>query len=93
VKVNISYAVELEEVPAETDKLLGECEGILRRLHGDLEHAIGQPPLELITQIDSIRVSLEALDRRLDDCARIISGYVELKNKMTQGTNSEVDSD
>jgi len=92
VKVNISYAVELEDVPTETNKLLGECGSMLCRLHEDLNLAIGESPLDLVESLDDIRIGLEGLDRRLADCSRILGGYIELKSQTTHESPTEDES-
>tara|TARA_R100000005_G_C4986055_1_gene194394 strand:+ start:1090 stop:1392 length:303 start_codon:yes stop_codon:yes gene_type:complete len=89
MKVNISYAVELDNIPLETDKLLGQCEEQLRRLHGDLDAAVGSTPLELIEKIHNIRIKLASLDLRLEDCSRILAGYVDICNKKMAGEFDE----
>jgi len=85
MRVNISYAVHLDEVPRETEKLLGECEDTLRKLHGEMDALAGQDPLRMIESIHTIRAALGSLDMRLGDCSRILSGYVEIRNKSNSG--------
>tara|TARA_R110000765_G_scaffold366228_1_gene456380 strand:- start:539 stop:832 length:294 start_codon:yes stop_codon:yes gene_type:complete len=82
MKVNISYAVELGEVPVEVDKLLGECEREFRKVHGALDQTSAIDPLRAIEEIKEIRLSLKTLDLRLADCFEILHGYHELLNKM-----------
>ena len=80
MRVSISYSVDLESVPNEVDKLLGECEGDLREIHGKFDRAIGKSALDLIKEIDIIRLMLVDFDARLSDCSNILTGYVDLKN-------------
>lgn len=82
MKVNISYAVELEDVPAETDKLLGECEDKFRKIHGALDQTSAEHPLQAIDEINNIRADLQTIDLRLADCSQILFGYIELLNKI-----------
>ena len=79
MRVNISYSIDVEEIPVEVDKLLGELEHALRRVLGELEHTVGKNPLEIIENIDDIREVLVATDQRLADCSGILSGYIGLK--------------
>jgi hypothetical protein len=81
MKVNISYAVELDEVPTEVDKLLGECEREFRKVHGALDQTSAIYPLRAINEIKEIRLSLKTLDLRLADCFDILHGYHDLLNK------------
>ena len=55
MRVNISYSIDVEEIPVEVDKLLGELEHALRRVLGELEHTVGKNPLEIIENIEDIR--------------------------------------
>ena len=77
MRVNISYSIELEDVPREVSRILGECEGKLRGIHGDLNRAIGQDPLKVIEELDKIRINLARLDLELGDSMQILSGYVQ----------------
>jgi hypothetical protein len=76
VRVNISYSIELEDVPKEVDRILEECEGKLRDIHGILNQAIGQSPLQVIADLDKLRIKLAKLDLELGDSMHIMSGYV-----------------
>tara|TARA_R110000744_G_scaffold65231_2_gene134013 strand:+ start:634 stop:936 length:303 start_codon:yes stop_codon:yes gene_type:complete len=87
MKVNISYAVELTEVPQEVDSLLGDCETNFRKCLGELEQMIGKDPLAIINGIETVRGMLSSLDQRLSDSATILSGYITLQNKLSLGEN------
>ena len=85
MRVNISYSIDVEEIPVEVDKLLGELEHTLRRVLGDLERTVGRNPLAIIENIEDIRAVLVSTDQRLADCSGILSGYIDLKaNPATQ---------
>jgi len=77
VRVNITYSVELEEVPAEISRILEECAMSSRKFHGDLDRSIGRPPLEMLDEIDSLRISLANMDLKLADAMQILSGYAQ----------------
>ena len=79
MKVNISYAVDIEHVPSEINKLLGECEQTFREVHGDLDRMIGKDPMSIKESIEGIRTQLANLDLRLSDCSNILSGYISIK--------------
>ena len=82
MRVNISYSVELEEVPREVDKLLGECEILFRRLCGKFDGVEGISPLETIENLNTIREKLKVTDIRLLECVQILSGYIDIKTKI-----------
>ncbi len=77
MRVNISYSIELEDVPSEVSRILEECEISLRGIHGNLNRAIGQDPLGVIEELDKVRISLAKLDLKLGDSMQILSGYVQ----------------
>ena len=100
MRVNISYSIELEDVPREVSRILEECEGKLRGIHGDLNRAIGQDPLSVIEELDKLRINLARLDLELGDSMQILSGYVqavankpEMEQQAMAQRSEEEDSD
>jgi hypothetical protein len=87
LKVNISYAVEFEDVPAEVGKLIDRCENNLRQLHADFDMLAMENPSRAIKDISNIRENLAHLDLRLSDCLNILSGFLAVQAKY-QGTPS-----
>tara|TARA_R100000081_G_C4700579_1_gene107407 strand:- start:216 stop:491 length:276 start_codon:yes stop_codon:yes gene_type:complete len=83
LKVNISYAVELEDIPSEVGKLLASCEFALDRLRDELGSISCSDPISAIGIIEEVRKELAGLDLRLNDSRQILSGYVDLKSKNT----------
>jgi len=81
LKVNISYAVELEDVPVEVGKLLTKVGYDMALLLNDIEDIGTSNPTKAIKSISEIRHELADLDIRLADCSNILSGYVDLQNK------------
>lgn len=77
MRVNITYSVELDDVPNEVARILEECEQNFRRIHGNLDQTIGRQPLEVIEELDKIRISLARLDLKLADSMDILSGYIQ----------------
>jgi hypothetical protein len=77
LRVNISYSIELEDVPSEVSRILVECEGSLREIHGDLDRAIGKDPLSVIEELDDLRKRLAKLDMKFGDSMSILSGYIQ----------------
>ena len=77
MRVNITYSVDLEDIPDEVNRILGECERVFREIHGDLDRAIGRDPLAVIEELDKIRIGLAKLDLKLGDSMQILSGFVQ----------------
>ncbi len=85
MKVNISYAVELQDVPAEVGRLIDRCGQQFRVLHDDFDMIGCSNPLEALKKISEIRESMARLDHRLSDCANILGGYLEVSSKVELG--------
>jgi len=85
LKVNISYAVELGDVPIEVGKLLTNVGHQLAVILGEVEEVATSNPTRAIETIASIREGLGDLDLRLADCSNILTGYVDLQNKSSAG--------
>ena len=77
MRVNITYSVELEEVPAEISRILEECAASCKKLNEDIDRATGHQPLEMLEEIDTLRVSLAKMDLKLADAMQILSGYAQ----------------
>ena len=77
MRVNISYSLNLDEIPDEVERLLIECDQKIRKIHGDLVETIGRDPLIIIQELDTIRREMALADLRLDDCMQILNGYVQ----------------
>lgn len=86
MKVNISYAVELGDVPVEVGKLLTNVGHRLAVILDEVEEVGTSNPTKAIETIVSIREGLSDLDLRLADCSNILSGYVDLQNKSSAGS-------
>tara|TARA_R110000824_G_scaffold191891_2_gene373688 strand:- start:1714 stop:2010 length:297 start_codon:yes stop_codon:yes gene_type:complete len=89
MRVNISYSLELEDVPEEVQRLLIECDKKIRAIHGDLVEVTDRDPLEIIKQLDIIRIKMAETDLQLNDCMQILIGYVQTLSRLpelNQGT-------
>ena len=82
MKVNISYAVDLEDVPSEVAKLISTCEDLMRAIHGDMDSLVYHNPTHMLKQISQIREKISNVDLRLDDCARIMAGFLDIETKL-----------
>tara|TARA_B100000925_G_C21999500_1_gene470548 strand:- start:1806 stop:2087 length:282 start_codon:yes stop_codon:yes gene_type:complete len=78
LRVNISYSIDVEEIPTEVDRMLEESKEIFLSATNDLERTIGRNPLEVIENIQDIRKFLVNIDQRLADCSAILSGYIDI---------------
>jgi hypothetical protein len=78
-KVKITYAIELDEVPSQTEKLYQEAIQWLRSSLDGLEEVSFDneeaSPQSILKKIDKARRIMGSVDQRLDDCISIISGY------------------
>ena len=96
MKVNISYAVELDDVPVEVGKLLTNVGYYMAMLLNDIEEVGTSNPTKAIESISNIRKGLADLDVRLADCSNILGGYVDIQSKVSSGvltTEEEVDDE
>lgn len=96
MKVNISYAVELDDVPVEVGKLLTNVGYYMATLLNEIEEVGTSNPTKAIESISNIRKGLADLDVRLADCSNILGGYVDIQSKVSSGvltTEEEVDDE
>jgi len=81
MKVVVSYASELEDIPANTSELLNNLSKQLDKAKGLLAEAAGQSYCKSVdaslTTIDTLRQSLAKIDMRLQDCSSILAGYAK----------------
>ena len=85
MKVGISYAVELEEIPEEVEDLLRDVQW---DLFGKIEEIITQVRSgdfsNLTADIKTLRENLGRTDTRLEDCYTILVGYVKVLNQLAE---------
>jgi len=86
MRVNITYSVDLEDIPIEIDKLLQENRELLNKIIEDLESVSGKNPLEIIELINTSRESLAVVDVRLSECNNILSGFIDIR---ARGVNQQ----
>ena len=85
MKVGISYAVELEDVPEEVENLLRDVQWDLRtRLEGIIAQVASGNFSKLGEDIKSIRSDLVKTDTRLEDCYTILARYVKVLNGLAE---------
>ena len=85
MKVGISYAVELDEIPEEVEKLLRDVEFAFPvsfdSLIGDIHSGEFASVFE---KIKSIRKVILKVDARLEDCYTILAGYLEVQQRLAE---------
>ena len=90
MKVGISYAVDLSEIPDELQKLVEEVQwDLAEKLEllteqvkaGDFANAFGN--------IKNMRYNLQRTDTRLEDCNSILTGYLTVLKKLADEAAAE----
>ena len=85
MKVGISYAVELDEIPAEVEDLIRDVQwdlfGILENIIKDI-NAGGFSTV--LSDINNLRKNVHRLDTRLEDCYTILGGYLTVRAQLAQ---------
>ena len=81
MKVVVSYACDLEDIPANASELLNNLSRQLDKAKSLLAEAAGQSCVKSVdasmTTIDALRQSLVKIDMRLMDCSSILAGYAK----------------
>tara|TARA_R100001244_G_scaffold77208_1_gene61183 strand:+ start:179 stop:511 length:333 start_codon:yes stop_codon:yes gene_type:complete len=102
MRVNITYSIELEEIPNKVSELLTEAYPDLVRLQDQIQGIdtslkAGHTSIEdELNKIDEIRRELANIDFKMMDCAEILHGYQsalvqlrEQKNKPERKNDKE----
>jgi len=83
MKVGISYAVELEEIPEEVEDLLRDVQwDLLGKIEEIIEQVRSGDFSNLAADIKILRDNLGRTDTRLEDCHTILAGYVNILNQL-----------
>jgi hypothetical protein len=83
MRVNITYGVELEDIPGEIKEKLNECLISLQGAQAALGDTINKDPLGTLGSLEEIRSQLLSTDLAISDCMGILSGYVNVKSKLS----------
>lgn len=88
MRVAIQYTVELEDIPNEVCRLLGDKPlPKIAQINEIMDYVENHNMMKALNEIDEMRKQLRNLDHTLSDCASIISGYVSVVTKeMTDET-------
>ena len=96
MRVNISYSVDLEQIPKEVCKLLAEAEMIMENeasvYFDDVQTMISSEKNHTasIEKIDNMRHALVKSIARLEDCSSILLSYVEVVNQQRQENHKQM---
>ena len=83
MKVGISYAVELDEIPAEVEDLIRDVQWDLFGILEDIITNINDGQLgTALGDIKTVRKNVNRLDTRLEDCYTILIGYVRVLQEL-----------
>ena len=88
MKVGISYAVELEDIPEEVENLLRDVQWDLSaKIEELIVHLRGMNLADLEKDLKLLRSNLGRVDTRLEDCYTILVGYVNVLNGLAKKAN------
>lgn len=94
MRVKISYSVDFEEVPAEVNKLIYvPFTDVLHDVREIRNKFTDMNELEKIEAIQEMRQKLSAMDMILDDCAEILSGYIDIKSQLHRNNLMEQENE
>tara|TARA_R100000234_G_C4980835_1_gene170755 strand:+ start:38 stop:379 length:342 start_codon:yes stop_codon:yes gene_type:complete len=90
MKVGISYAVDLEEIPEELKRLIEEVQWDLTEKLDSLMDKIECGDFAgSFSEIKNMRHNLQRTDTRLEDCNTILNGYLLLLEKMSSESKKQ----
>ena len=90
MKVGISYAVELSEIPDELQKLIEEVQWELsEKLDLLTEQVKSDDFAGAFANIKNMRYNLQRTDTRLEDCTTILTGYLTVIKQLADEAAAE----
>ena len=90
MKVGISYAVDLSEIPEELEKLIKEVRWDLAEKLDELSNNVSSGDfVSAFKNIKNMRHNLQRTDTRLEDCNTIISGYLTVLKRISDEAEAE----
>ena len=93
MKVGISYAVELEDIPEEVENLLRDVQWDLNsKIEEIIEQVRSGDFSNLAADIKTLRDNLGRTDTRLEDCYTILVVYVKVLNQLAEHAAKEAAS-
>ena len=91
-RVNIQYSVEIDKLPDTVSVLYDNAMLRMKHLNENMLSLNSALDLEMIDQIDAIRLELAQIDIQLSDIDRIVKGYLSIKTQNNE-IQKEPDSD
>jgi hypothetical protein len=92
-KVNISYTVDFEEVPEVVEKIYEDLFRVLDEVRDEMTTLNFNVGLSALSKhVDSIRLKLSKIDRRIDDCYAITVGYQQASLKSDEAREESPES-
>jgi len=92
-RVNIQYSVELDKLSETVAFLYNNTMLRMKRLNDSMLSLNSGLDLEMIEQIDMVRLELAQIDIQLADLDKIVKGYLNMKSQQTQQQASDENSD
>jgi uncharacterized protein (DUF849 family) len=90
MKVGISYAVDLSEIPDELQKLVEEVQwDLAAKLELLTEQVKTGDFATAYANIKNMRYNLQRTDTRLEDCSSILTGYLTVLKKLADEAEAE----
>ena len=90
-RVNIQYSVELDKLSDTVSFLYNNAMLRMKRLNETMLSLSSGLDLEMIEQIDMIRLELAQIDIQLSDLDKIIKGYLNMRTQTTLENKEEDD--
>ena len=88
-RVNIQYSVELDKLPDTVSALYDSAMLRMKKLNNKMLSFNSALDLEMIEQIDYIRLELTQVDIELADIDRIVKGYIQFKTEEKESIENE----
>ena len=92
-RVNIQYSVEIDKLPDTVSVLYDNAMLRMKHLNETMLSLNSALDLEMIDQIDTIRLELAQIDIQLADVDRIVKGYIGLKTAQQQNKDIEINEE
>lgn len=94
MKVAVTYACDLEDIPKATSELIDNLRNQMTDLDALIEESSYQAKNnsinEALESIDEVRQTLAKIDHRLMDCSSILAGYSKTKADLYLGVDPSV---
>lgn len=91
-RVNIQYSVELDKLSDTVSFLYNNAMLRMKRLNDSMLSLNSGLDLEMIEQIDMIRLELAQIDIQLADLDKIVKGYISMKSQQAHQQVPDEDS-